>query len=222
MHPSKENAMTKSRNSALLVHGKGMALSNKKRAKTGEWLSMSKWLLPIALLFLLGMASGIGFSSSGSGMTSGTGMPSSGPGMVSGTGLSSGTGQYTTWQQGVIEGLKIGFHMGQMHALAKQGQNISGFNAEVDNYNAWARQHFGDDANLLMSKIVTASGAPITSQSYYEASPISIGTEQRKPFNASSELGKFGKKQVMTEIPPGSLSQKYEEAIAVDQVLRNF
>jgi hypothetical protein len=29
-------------------------------------------------------------------------------------------------------------------------------------------------------------------------------------------------KQVMTEIPPGSLSQKYEEAIAVDQVLKNF
>jgi hypothetical protein len=105
---------------------------------------------------------------------------------------------------------------------SRSGQNISGFNAEVDRYNAWVQQNFGDDANLLMSKIVTASGAPITSQSYLEASPISIGSEQRRPFNASSEPGKFGKKQVMTEIPPGSLSQKHEEAIAVDQVLRNF
>ena len=76
---------------------------------------MWKWLLPIALLFLLGLASGAGLSSSGTGSPSNVGSPS-------------GTG-YAPWQNGAIEGLKIGFHMGQMYALAQQGQNISGFNA---------------------------------------------------------------------------------------------
>jgi hypothetical protein len=43
--------------------------------------------------------------------------------------------------------------MGQMYALANQGQNISGFNAEVDKYNAWAQQNFGNASVLLMPKI---------------------------------------------------------------------
>jgi hypothetical protein len=49
-----------------------------------------------------------------------------------------------------------------------------------------------------MPKTITP-GAPIPSQSYMEASAILVGVEQRRPFNASSELGKFGKQQVVTE-----------------------
>ncbi|MDD1753713.1 MAG: hypothetical protein LUQ38_11570 [Methanotrichaceae archaeon] len=48
-------------------------------------------------------------------------------------GLATAAG-YTPWQEGAIEGLKIGFHIGQMYTLAQQGYNISGFNTEVDNY----------------------------------------------------------------------------------------
>jgi len=173
---------------------------------------MWKWLLPIALLFLLGLASGAGLSSSG------TGMSSSGTGSPSNVGSPSGTG-YAPWQNGAIEGLKIGFHMGQMYALANQGQNISGFNAEVDNYNAWVQKNFGNNASLLMPKTNTASGSPIAPQSLMESSPIFVGVEQRRPFNASSELGKFGKQQVVTE---NSISEGYAEAIAADQVLRDF
>ena len=109
---------------------------------------MWKWFLPIALLFLLGMATGTGLSSSGTGtVSSGSAMSSSGTGISS-----SGTGN-TPWQEGAIEGLKIAFHMGQMSALANQGQNISGFNAEVDKYNAWIQQNLGNDPNLLMPKL---------------------------------------------------------------------
>jgi hypothetical protein len=56
-------------------------------------------------------------------------------------------------QDGAIEGLKMGFKMGQMYTLAQQGHNISGFNAEVDKYNAWVQQNFGNDPNLMLSKM---------------------------------------------------------------------
>ena len=59
----------------------------------------------------------------------------------------------TPWQEGAIEGLKIGFKMGQMHALANQGNNISGFNAEADKYNAWIQQNFSNNSNLLIPKL---------------------------------------------------------------------
>lgn len=59
---------------------------------------------------------------------------------------------YTDWQQGAAEGLSYGFKMGQAYADALNGINVTGFNAEVDIYNAWVRANFGEDANLLMAK----------------------------------------------------------------------
>jgi hypothetical protein len=60
---------------------------------------------------------------------------------------------YTSQQEEVIKGLEIGYKLGQMYALAKQGYNVSGFNAEVDKYNAWIQQNLGNDSNLMMPKI---------------------------------------------------------------------
>jgi hypothetical protein len=60
---------------------------------------------------------------------------------------------YTDWQQGAAEGLKLGFKMGQAYEQAQKGINIDGFNAQVDTYNAWVRQHFGEDPMLLMQKM---------------------------------------------------------------------
>ena len=60
---------------------------------------------------------------------------------------------YTDWQQGAAEGLKIGFKMGQAYEQAQKGINVSGFNAQVDVYNAWVREHFGEDPMLLMQKL---------------------------------------------------------------------
>jgi hypothetical protein len=62
---------------------------------------------------------------------------------------------YTEWQQGALEGLNYGFKMGQAYANAANGVNITGFNAEVDIYNAWVRQNFGENPNLLMTKMNT-------------------------------------------------------------------
>jgi hypothetical protein len=121
---------------------------------------MWKWLLLISSLFLLGLASGAGLSSSG------TGMSLSGTGSSSSVGLPSGTGN-TPWQEGAIEGLRISFHMGQLYALANQGQNISVYNAEVDKYNAWVQKNFGNNQNLTMSKMQELD--------YINVSPISTG-----------------------------------------------
>jgi hypothetical protein len=60
---------------------------------------------------------------------------------------------YTEWQQGAAEGLKIGFEMGQAYEKAQNGIDISGFNAQVDTYNAWVIEHFGQDPRLLMQKM---------------------------------------------------------------------
>jgi hypothetical protein len=141
---------------------------------------MWKWLLPISLLFLLGLASGAGFSSSGTGMSSGSGMPSSGTGSAASVGLPSGTG-YTPCQKDAIESLRIGFHMGQMSALANQGQNISGFNAEVDRYNAWVQQNFGNDPNLMIAKMQETGDVMPKMQETGDGMPKIQGTESVMP-----------------------------------------
>jgi hypothetical protein len=71
--------------------------------------------------------------------------------------IAGAAGTYTDWQQGAMQGLKIGFHMGQAYSDAVRGYNVTGFNAEVDTYNAWVRQNFGEDPNLMMNKMSGAA-----------------------------------------------------------------
>ena len=84
---------------------------------------------------------------------------------------------YTDWQQGATEGLKIGFKMGQAYEQAQNGININGFNAQADVYNAWVREHFGEDPMMLMQKM-NAPTEPISTfsgnsaGSYSPAEPI--------------------------------------------------
>lgn len=66
--------------------------------------------------------------------------------------------EYNDWQQGAAQGLIYGFKMGQAYQNALNGINISGFNAEVDIYNAWVRANFGEDPYLMMSKMSTTTG----------------------------------------------------------------
>jgi len=61
--------------------------------------------------------------------------------------------EYTDWQNGAIEGFKKGFEMGKAYQLAIEGKDINGFNAKVDEYNAWVRANFGEDPNMLMNKM---------------------------------------------------------------------
>lgn len=60
---------------------------------------------------------------------------------------------YTPWQEGAIQGLKMGFHMGTMYNQAQRGINLTGYNAEVDIYNSWVQKNFGNDTTLLMQKM---------------------------------------------------------------------
>ena len=76
---------------------------------------------------------------------------------------------YTDWQQGAAEGLNIGFKMGQAYEQAQKGINVSGFNTQVDVYNAWVREHFGEDRMLLMQKL---NSAPVDLQQAFHPGRI--------------------------------------------------
>lgn len=125
---------------------------------------------------------------------------------------------YTPEQQTTIDGIRLGFQLGVAYQQAQAGQNVAGFNALVDQYNAWVRQHFGEDANLLMSKINSADIPPWGNATGLQKM---AGIEPRNPFNTSSDLSKFGKQQVYTQLPSG-VSKEYAEANAADWVLNNF
>jgi hypothetical protein len=75
--------------------------------------------------------------------------------------LAGAASQYTEWQQGAMQGLRIGFHMGEMYTQASQGVNVTGFNSEVDKYNGWVQQNFGNDPALMMPKM---SDGPVLSK----------------------------------------------------------
>src|SRR5512138_1207128 len=87
---------------------------------------------------------------------------------------------YTPEQQTTLDGMNLSFRLGMAYDKAIQGQNVTEFNALVDEYNAWIRQHFGDDPNLLMSKLNEPTTVGTTSVA---------GTQTvANPFNASSDL----------------------------------
>ncbi len=124
---------------------------------------------------------------------------------------------YTPEQQTILEGMRLSFQLGMAHQQAQAGQNIDGYNILVDQYNAWVRQHFGEDPDLLVSKINSANIVPWGNATGLQKL---AGIEPKNPFNASSDLSKFGKQQVHTQIPSGA--QKYAEANAADWILNNF
>jgi len=126
---------------------------------------------------------------------------------------------YTPEQQTTLDGLRLSFQLGIANEKASQGQNVAEFNTLVDQYNTWVRQNFGEDANLLMSKMNGAAVTPLSSLAY----PKNLtGVGQRSPFNSSSELSKFGKGQVYAQIPDSKQAQDIAEANAADWVLNNF
>ncbi len=89
---------------------------------------------------------------------------------------------YTPEQQTILDGMNLSFKLGIAYEKVSQGQDVPEFNTLVDEYNAWILQHFGKDANLIMSKINETT--PLADQNLI------------MPFNASSDLSKFGKQQV--------------------------
>ena len=60
---------------------------------------------------------------------------------------------YTPEQQTTIDGMNLSYQLCIAYEKASQGQNVTEFNTLVDIYNAWIREHFGEDVNLLMQKM---------------------------------------------------------------------
>ena len=59
---------------------------------------------------------------------------------------------YTPEQQLFTDGSRLSFQIGQAYEKVLQGGEPSAFNALVDQWNAFVRTNFGEDANLLMQK----------------------------------------------------------------------
>lgn len=120
---------------------------------------------------------------------------------------------YTPEQQTILEGMNLSFRLGIAYEKASQGQNVAEFNALVDEYNAWIRQHFGEDASLLMSKL---NEPPIV------ITPSVVGGTRplTNPFNSSSDLSQFGKRQVYA--PPGFTDTRQTEEDISQQELQKF
>ena len=74
--------------------------------------------------------------------------------------------------------MRLSFQLGIAYEKAKQGQNLTEFNTLVDEYNAWIRQHFGQDANLFMSKMNETMPNKIVSN---ETTPNEIAPNETTP-----------------------------------------
>lgn len=103
--------------------------------------------------------------------------------------------EYTDWQKGAIEGIRMGFGMGQSYQLALEGNDINGYNARVDNYNAWVRANFGEDATLLMQKMANNTvGTPASANATNALKPTLVTSDTGWTGGIVHELdGSWGK-----------------------------
>jgi hypothetical protein len=100
--------------------------------------------------------------------------------------------------------MNLSFRLGMAYDRASQAQNVADYNAIVDEYNAWIRQHFGEDTGLLRSKLNEPPTLAMSSEA-------GVTYQLTNPFNASSNLSKFGKQQVHSQLPvqtPEDISQQ--------------
>jgi len=114
----------------------------------------------------------------------------------------------------ISELANLSFKLGIAYQQAQLCQNFTVFNFLVDQYNAWVRQNFGEGADaLLLSKITATNLRVAQKQQVLPEIPVqkqqilpevsAYGYLTKNPFNASSDLSKFGKQQVMSELPWG-------------------
>ena len=71
---------------------------------------------------------------------------------------------YSPDQQITIEGLNLSDQLWVAHEKAIQEQDVTEYNNQVDIYNAWIRQHFGEGANALLKSKITATILPGVAQ----------------------------------------------------------
>lgn len=127
---------------------------------------------------------------------------------------------YTPEQQTTLEGMRLSFQLGAAYQKASQGLNVAEFNALVDEYNKFVMANFGEDPNLLMSKM---NGASATSLNPMAMPQHLTGVAQRNPFNDTTDLAKFGKQGVLTQLTSDAQQNRnIAEANLADWFLYNF
>ncbi len=101
----------------------------------------------------------------------------------------------------------MGFHMGQLYSLAKQGYNLSDFNAEVDIYNAWIQQTFGYAPNLMIPKMQEDNSSYVPVTRITAAKPThAMDASVNLPFSPSIEVNETGRIQ---DMPAGAWYTTY-------------
>jgi len=102
-----------------------------------------------------------------------------------------------------LEGVRLSFQLGVVYQQVQAGQNVASYNALVDQYNAWVRQYFGTDPNMIMSKIET-----------------NMNLTGKKPFKNDSDLSAFGKQEVHdSEAKSNVRAMEWDQK---DQTLKDF
>jgi hypothetical protein len=107
--------------------------------------------------------------------------------------VSPASAAYTPEQQATLEGTRLSFQLGQAYQQAQQGQNIAGFNALVDQWNAWVAKNFGQDANLLMQKM---TGPVDLSKPYM----MGVNTTNNGIVHSIDGSGKYGPQYTTNDI----------------------
>jgi len=107
---------------------------------------------------------------------------------------------YTPEQQTTLDVINLSFQLGIAYEKASQGQNVTEFNTLVDIYNAWIREHFGEDVNLLMQKMNDTAPLEVSPETN-ETTPLAIypETNANSPVEVSSETNANSPVEVSSE-----------------------
>lgn len=124
--------------------------------------------------------------------------------LMAGLSLASG---YDATQQAMIDGSMLSWKM----AIAYDQQDIPTFNALADQWNAWVRQYFGEDANLIMKKM---TGPIDLSKPYILANNTTSGIVHAIDGNRAEN--KTYTTNDMNLLPSGLTEKMYEDSKRLD------
>jgi hypothetical protein len=136
--------------------------------------------------------------------------------------------QQTPTPSSISELANLSFKLGIAYQQAQLCQNFTVYNALVDQYNAWVRQHFGEWADALLKSKITATNSPVAAQpqvlpeiptQQVTENPYSYPYMTINPFNASSDLSKFGRQRVFSDVSGWGESMENAD---VYQKMKNF
>jgi hypothetical protein len=136
--------------------------------------------------------------------------------------------QQTPTPSPISELADLSFELGIAYQQAQLCQNFTAYNALVDQYNAWVREHYGEGADALLKSKITATNLlavaqpqaqPETPTLQVTENPYSYPYMTINPFKPGSNLSKFGKQRVFADVSGWGTSM---EETDVYQKMENF